>query len=148
MCRSEYSCSISEGGTFEAGFVIAHEMGHSLGVQHDGDGNSCNKDQYLMSPKTGAGKVKWSTCSNTYMKTFLGQGWGNCLKDDSSPPSAGLSHEANGLPGQQYSLTRQCQLALGSDHTVYQTSEAPFNEKVKLRVIVEILNINAYTINY
>ncbi|XP_076322583.1 A disintegrin and metalloproteinase with thrombospondin motifs adt-1-like [Tachypleus tridentatus] len=131
MCRSEYSCSISEGGTFEAGFVIAHEMGHSLGVQHDGDGNSCNRDEYLMSPKTGAGKVKWSTCSNSYMKTFLGQGWGNCLKDDSSPPSAGLNHQANGLPGQQYSLKQQCQLALGSDHTPFQTSEAPFNNVCK-----------------
>ncbi|XP_076346368.1 A disintegrin and metalloproteinase with thrombospondin motifs adt-1-like [Tachypleus tridentatus] len=132
MCRENYSCSISEGNTFEAGFVIAHEMGHSLGAQHDGYGNSCDKDAFLMSAKTGAGKVSWSSCSNSYIQKFFREGMGNCLSDNSSPPSVDLVHAASGLlPGEQYSLTEQCQLAIGPEHTAYQTSEDPFNNVCK-----------------
>lgn len=30
MCRCDYSCTINEGNSAEAAFVIAHEMGHRL----------------------------------------------------------------------------------------------------------------------
>lgn len=28
MCKPTYSCTLNEGKSFEAAFVIAHEMGH------------------------------------------------------------------------------------------------------------------------
>lgn len=28
MCKPTYSCTLNEGKSFEASFVIAHEMGH------------------------------------------------------------------------------------------------------------------------
>ncbi|GIY27291.1 hypothetical protein CEXT_692841, partial [Caerostris extrusa] len=28
MCRPKHSCTLEEGSSFEAAFVIAHEMGH------------------------------------------------------------------------------------------------------------------------
>ena len=40
--------------------VTAHEMGHNLGMNHDGEtteGNRCSPDQFLMSPVLGPGKV-------------------------------------------------------------------------------------------
>ena len=60
MCHPDYSCTINEGNNFESVFVIAHEMGHNLGMNHDGEtteGNRCSPDQFLMSPVLGPGKV-------------------------------------------------------------------------------------------
>lgn len=53
MCKPSYSCTLNEGKSFEASFVISHEMGHSLGILHDGRGNNCDGDKFLMSEKTG-----------------------------------------------------------------------------------------------
>ena len=88
MCKPTYSCTLNEGKSFEAAFVIAHEMAHrfvplrlfdqltwagarSLGILHDGKGNNCDPEKYLMSEKTGPGKVNWSPCSNKYLENFL-----------------------------------------------------------------------------
>ena len=96
MCHPDYSCTINEGNNFESVFVIAHEMGHNLGMNHDGEtteGNRCSPDQFLMSPVLGPGKVSrkirrfllsspflanipcaqvtWSTCSNRELTAFL-----------------------------------------------------------------------------
>ena len=61
MCHPDYSCTINEGNNFESVFVIAHEMGHNLGMNHDGEtteGNRCSPDRFLMSPVLGPGKVR------------------------------------------------------------------------------------------
>eukprot|EP00095_Tigriopus_kingsejongensis_P012524 maker-scaffold455_size166772-snap-gene-0.42 protein:Tk12524 transcript:maker-scaffold455_size166772-snap-gene-0.42-mRNA-1 annotation:"a disintegrin and metalloproteinase with thrombospondin motifs 18-like isoform x1" len=74
MCHPSYSCTINEGSNFESVYVIAHEMGHNLGMNHDGEsreGNTCNPDKFLMSPILGPGKVTWSTCSNEEISEFI-----------------------------------------------------------------------------
>lgn len=43
----------------------------SLGILHDGTGNNCDPDKYIMSEKTGPGKINWSPCSNIYLDNFL-----------------------------------------------------------------------------
>ncbi|KAL1470983.1 hypothetical protein MTO96_023904 [Rhipicephalus appendiculatus] len=55
MCNSLNSCTISEGTSFQSVYVASHEMGHSLGMEHDGsqDGNPCDVDNYVMSPTLG-----------------------------------------------------------------------------------------------
>ena len=74
MCHPEYSCTINEGNNFESVYVIAHEMGHNLGMNHDGEtssGNTCDPNTNLMSPVLGPGKVTWSSCSNQEINDFL-----------------------------------------------------------------------------
>ncbi len=53
MCSGYRSCTINEGLDFGAIFVITHEMGHNLGMYHDGDTNLCSGSCCIMSPSVG-----------------------------------------------------------------------------------------------
>ena len=57
---------------FNSVYVMAHEIGHNLGMFHDSDGNSCAKDGYLMSPSRGT-KVSrlFTRTSGQMVKTFI-----------------------------------------------------------------------------
>uniref|UniRef100_A0A224XGC5 Putative metalloprotease n=1 Tax=Megacormus gertschi TaxID=1843536 RepID=A0A224XGC5_9SCOR len=128
MCRPKYSCTLNEGTNFEAGFVISHEMGHSLSMLHDGTGNSCDADKYIMSPKTGPGKTNWSPCSNKYIEEFIKSGYARCLENSGKPVSSDLDfRKSSSLPGQKFTVNEQCQLALGTDYKVYLKSSPPYN---------------------
>ncbi|XP_054720275.1 A disintegrin and metalloproteinase with thrombospondin motifs adt-1-like [Uloborus diversus] len=128
MCRPKHSCTLNEGSSFEAAFVIAHEMGHSLGMMHDGRGNNCDPSAFLMAEKTGPGRTTWSSCSNDYLDKFFERGRGHCLEEDNSfaLPDADEKFTEK-LPGQRFNLEYQCKLSLGEEFKPHIVPKAPFN---------------------
>ncbi|CAN8004195.1 unnamed protein product, partial [Ixodes hexagonus] len=114
MCNSLNSCTISEGTSFQSVYVASHEMGHSLGMEHDGaqDGNPCDVDNFVMSPTLGAGKTTWSACSRQYMAKFLRSQAAACVFQQAS--LVNLLGPKSGLPGEQFTADQQCALRFGS----------------------------------
>ncbi|XP_037887566.1 A disintegrin and metalloproteinase with thrombospondin motifs 16 isoform X1 [Glossina fuscipes] len=115
MCISTSSCTINEGKHFESVFVVAHEIGHNLGMRHDTSDNSCDPTLHIMSPTLGSGKTTWSKCSRTYLNTFLEKSQSKCLYDRGKF-TPNLDHSADGLlPGERFEANLQCMLKYGKD---------------------------------
>ncbi|CAG9564251.1 unnamed protein product [Danaus chrysippus] len=127
MCTVTSSCTVNEGRHFESVYVVAHEIGHNLGMRHDGPkaDNSCDPSAYIMSPTLGSGKITWSQCSRNYLQKFLDTSQSRCLLDHGN--SAGqLDHSAEGiLPGERFDADQQCMLKYGrgSRHSAAQDLE-------------------------
>lgn len=129
MCKQNYSCTINEATNFESAFVIAHELGHSLGILHDGQKNTCDSSKYIMSDKTGPGKVHWSKCSNDYLKDAIKRKQLNCLDTENSDELVDSLHDLEKLklPGQVHPLSEQCKLAFGNSFAPFIADKHPYN---------------------
>ena len=135
MCHPDYSCTINEGQNYESVYVIAHEMGHNLGMVHDGEtheGNTCSPDSFLMSPVLGPGKVSWSTCSNSELTNFLTgatyKDQANCLNDIPSIMDRFDFNSEQKLPGEKVSAMDQCIQSFGASFRPYLNSQSPFED--------------------
>ncbi|KAK0181526.1 hypothetical protein PV327_003803 [Microctonus hyperodae] len=96
--------------------TAAHELGHILGVPHDGSPSAsyvggpgalkCNwGDGYLMSSnRFSENAFKWSNCSTECFKFFLQQPSAKCLYNKPKPDTA----LPKILPGKLLSLDEQC----------------------------------------
>nr|XP_056705042.1 A disintegrin and metalloproteinase with thrombospondin motifs 12 [Euleptes europaea] len=119
MCQPHRSCNINEDSGLPLAFTIAHELGHSFGIQHDGKENDCEsvgRRPYIMSRQLqyDPSPLTWSRCSREYITRFLDRGWGFCLDDvpkkkDLKPPFI--------APGVIYDVHHQCQLQYGPNAT-------------------------------
>ncbi|CAL2049835.1 unnamed protein product [Caenorhabditis brenneri] len=117
MCSGVRSCTINEGLDFGSVFVVTHEMGHSLGMYHDGD-NECDLRCCIMSPSVGSGKTHWSHCSVNEMATFVGHLGDdfrppNCLQDASAHEQRMVAFKESEPPGQLFTMDEQCEIFHG-----------------------------------
>ncbi|KAM6289855.1 A disintegrin and metalloproteinase with thrombospondin motifs 12 [Aegotheles albertisi] len=119
MCQPHRSCNINEDSGLPLAFTIAHELGHSFGIQHDGKENDCEpvgKRPYIMSRQLqyDPTPLTWSPCSKEYITRFLDRGWGFCLDDI---PKKEVLKSPIIAPGVIYDVHHQCQLQYGSNAT-------------------------------
>ncbi|XP_061428265.1 A disintegrin and metalloproteinase with thrombospondin motifs 7-like [Lethenteron reissneri] len=117
MCQPHRSCNINEDTGLPLAFTMAHELGHSFGIQHDGQGNACEargKRPSIMSPQLtySSRPLSWSSCSRDYVTRFLDRGWGFCLDDPPSPRPEPLV-VPTAPPGALYDAPHQCRLQYG-----------------------------------
>ncbi|XP_071454884.1 A disintegrin and metalloproteinase with thrombospondin motifs adt-2-like [Hetaerina americana] len=116
MCTGTNSCTLNEGRHFESVYVVAHEIGHNLGMIHDGPnaGNSCDPSSHIMSPTLGSGKITWSHCSRKFLERFLNTAQSSCLFDKPKAPTRHLDHSVGSLlPGERFNADQQCMLKYG-----------------------------------
>nr|XP_046266471.1 A disintegrin and metalloproteinase with thrombospondin motifs 2 [Scatophagus argus] len=118
MCHLHRSCVLVIEDGFSSAFVAAHETGHVLGMEHDGEANACADDVPLgsiMSPRVQATfhRYHWSRCSwmelHKYLHTY------DCLRDDP------FNHDWPALPqlpGFQYSMDQQCRFDFGPGYSL------------------------------
>ncbi|PNI26164.1 ADAMTS2 isoform 1 [Pan troglodytes] len=113
MCHPVRSCTLNHEDGFSSAFVVAHETGHVLGMEHDGQGNRCGDEVRLgsiMAPLVQAAfhRFHWSRCSQQELSRYLHSY--DCLLDD---PFAHDWPALPQLPGLHYSMNEQCRFDFG-----------------------------------
>ncbi|XP_050295786.1 A disintegrin and metalloproteinase with thrombospondin motifs adt-2-like isoform X1 [Anthonomus grandis grandis] len=133
VCLEKYACIIAEFGTtnvfgkpypsagFTSVYILAHEIGHNLGMHHDSSGNGCSKEGYIMSPSRGTnGETQWSTCSAQIVAKL---DWAKCLKDVAKPLRGKDHSRFLDIPGRIYTSKKQCEILLRDKDAVMSPSQ-------------------------
>ncbi|XP_048588217.1 A disintegrin and metalloproteinase with thrombospondin motifs 18 isoform X2 [Nematostella vectensis] len=108
ICVGAIAPSMSNDIGLQTAMIIAHELGHGLGVGHD-QTDSCPGGVNIMSGHSsgGPGAFQWSSCSKNVIQNFLSGPGSSCLKDLPPVPRPQFPH-TNKLPGQLSDGDAQC----------------------------------------
>ncbi|XP_052091149.1 A disintegrin and metalloproteinase with thrombospondin motifs 12-like [Mytilus californianus] len=121
ICSKDNGCSVNEDTGLDLGLTIAHELGHSLGMSHDGL-VGCRDNVYIMSTN-GAGGLKWSKCSAKSLEDLMSSSTQSSCLNDAPASTATNLHNIGEKPGMLYSANKQCQLALSFKESAYCYSQ-------------------------
>ncbi|XP_059406185.1 A disintegrin and metalloproteinase with thrombospondin motifs 3 isoform X2 [Carassius carassius] len=118
MCHPVRSCTLNHEDGFSSAFVVAHETGHVLGMEHDGQGNRCGDETAMgsvMAPLVQAAfhRYHWSMCSGQELKRYINSY--DCLLDD---PFKHDWPQLPELPGINYSMDEQCRFDFGVGYKI------------------------------
>ncbi|KAK2838064.1 hypothetical protein Q5P01_015276 [Channa striata] len=118
MCHPVRSCTLNHEDGFSSAFVVAHETGHVLGMEHDGQGNHCGDETAMgsvMAPLVQAAfhRYHWSMCSGQELKRYIHTY--DCLLDD---PFKHDWPQLPELPGINYSMDEQCRFDFGVGYKI------------------------------
>ncbi|THD26707.1 A disintegrin and metalloproteinase with thrombospondin motifs 3 [Fasciola hepatica] len=117
MCRMQHSCTLAEDSGFFSAYPIAHEVMHSLGVEHDGEGNGCDASGVtgnIMAPLilSASHNHHWSDCTRLVLQAGLSSRKFGCLRDYPVEEDHLKLHEAS---GKYWDLNQQCNVLSGSN---------------------------------
>ncbi|XP_043086985.1 A disintegrin and metalloproteinase with thrombospondin motifs 14 isoform X3 [Puntigrus tetrazona] len=137
MCHPLRSCTLNHEDGFSSAFVVAHETGHVLGMEHDGQGNRCSDETSMgsiMAPLVQAAfhRYHWSRCSKQELNRYIHSY--DCLLDD---PFELKWPKLTELPGINYSMDEQCRFDFGvgykmctawcfKGHCIWRSSHEPY----------------------
>ncbi|XP_060557744.1 A disintegrin and metalloproteinase with thrombospondin motifs 20-like isoform X2 [Ruditapes philippinarum] len=120
-CKPNSQSIVEDSGQMATAETIAHELGHSLGCEHDGTNNTCKVGLgYCMERSyVKYNKNKWifSSCSIDYIQEFVNRTnrlHKNCLaKVNDNHPKPALALASQKWVGEIYSVDEQCVIAQG-----------------------------------
>ncbi|XP_065062702.1 A disintegrin and metalloproteinase with thrombospondin motifs 6-like isoform X2 [Rhopilema esculentum] len=120
MCGRGSSQSVSKDRGLMSALIMAHEIGHNLGLEHD-DGNSsiageCPDGINIMASGNvqGSGAFEWSSCDSKELAQRLSSSSSNCFND--KPTAKVLTNATFQHYGVVYNGDKQCELAHGKGY--------------------------------
>ncbi|XP_048524385.1 A disintegrin and metalloproteinase with thrombospondin motifs 12 isoform X1 [Dendroctonus ponderosae] len=113
-CSKAEQCGINEDGGLVLSVIVAHEIGHLMGAEHDEQSTPCpvqdtDGSYFVMSPIVSTYTIRWSSCSRSLINTLIQNNLAQCLSDI---PESTLYPFTENMPGVVYDANEQCKFML------------------------------------
>nr|CAD7397273.1 unnamed protein product [Timema poppensis] len=115
-CEPTLSCAVNEDNGMKLGYTVTHEVGHTLGMDHDLAERGCpgklpSGEFTVMNPGVSMKITGWSNCSQDYIRHYVDLGFSYCLYD---VPTDHDFEMTDILPGVMYGGDYQCKTLVNS----------------------------------